>query len=336
MQNSFFVRLRERVSSVLRADRRGSRDPAPQQRVSPAVRGKSGFRRLSAASTAESAAPAPLRLTVSGEVQSERALPSGIRKNTIRIIGTEKEHMEQEITQQIIYGKNAVAEALDSDKEIDTVFIQKGAFAGNIAAMAKKRGIVVKDVSEEKLSALCGTSKHGGVAAELCAVGYSSLEEILAVSEAKGKPPFIVIADEIADPHNLGAIIRTAEAAGADGVIIPKRRSASLNATVFKTSAGAAAWIKIARVSNLVDTIKTLKKHNIWVYGMEADGTPYDKTDFSGGAAIVVGSEGFGLGRLVRESCDTVVSLPMNGRVNSLNASVSAGILMYEIAKHRK
>lgn len=244
--------------------------------------------------------------------------------------------MEQEITQQIIYGKNAVAEALDSDKEIDTVFIQKGAFAGNIAAMAKKRGIVVKDVSEEKLSALCGTSKHGGVAAELCAVGYSSLEEILADSEAKGKPPFIVIADEIADPHNLGAIIRTAEAAGADGVIIPKRRSASLNATVFKTSAGAAAWIKIARVSNLVDTIKTLKKHNIWVYGMEADGTPYDKTDFSGGAAIVVGSEGFGLGRLVRESCDTVVSLPMNGRVNSLNASVSAGILMYEIAKHRK
>ena len=244
--------------------------------------------------------------------------------------------MEQEITQQIIYGKNAVSEALNSDKEIDTVFIQKGASLGNIAAAAKKRGIVVKDVGEEKLSALCGTSKHGGVAAELCAATYSSLEDILAVSKEKGKPPFIVIADEIADPHNLGAIIRTAEAAGADGVIIPKRRSASLNATVFKTSAGAAAYIKIARVPNLVDTIKTLKKHNIWVYGMEADGAPYDKTDFSGGAAIVVGSEGFGLGRLVRESCDAVVSLPMNGRVNSLNASVSAGILMYEIVKHRR
>lgn len=244
--------------------------------------------------------------------------------------------MEKEFAQEIIYGKNAVSEALSSDKEIDTVFIQKGTSAGNIAALAKKRGVVVKDVSEEKLTALCGTPKHGGAAAELCAGEYSSLEDILAVSADKNKPPFIVIADEIADPHNLGAIIRTAEAAGADGIIIPKRRSASLNATVFKTSAGAAAWIKVARVPNLVDTIKTLKKHNIWVYGMEADGSPYDKIDFSGGVAIVVGSEGFGLGRLVRESCDAVVSLPMNGRVNSLNASVSAGILMYEVVKYRK
>ena len=244
--------------------------------------------------------------------------------------------MEKEFTQQIIYGKNAVSEALNSDKEIDTVFIQKGTAAGGIVSAAKRRGIVVKDVSEEKLSALAGTSKHGGVAAELCACEYASLEDILAVSKEKGAAPFIVIADEIADPHNLGAIIRTAEAAGADGVIIPKRRSASLNATVFKTSAGAAAWIKVARVSNLVDTIKLLKKHNIWVYGMEADGEPYDKTDFSGGVAVVVGSEGFGLGRLVRESCDAVVSLPMKGRVNSLNASVSAGILMYEVVKHRK
>lgn len=244
--------------------------------------------------------------------------------------------MEKELQQQIIYGKNAVLEALNSDKEINTIFIQKGASAGNITAAAKRRGIVIKDVSEEKLSALAGTAKHGGVAAELCACEYASLEDILAVSEEKGTPPFIVIADEIADPHNLGAIIRTAEAAGADGVIIPKRRSASLNATVFKTSAGAAAWIKVARVSNLVDTIKTLKKHNIWVYGMEADGGPYDKTDFSGAVAVVVGSEGFGLGRLVRENCDAVVSLPMNGKVNSLNASVSAGILMYEVVKHRR
>ena len=244
--------------------------------------------------------------------------------------------MEKEFTQEIIYGKNAVMEALNSDKEIDTVFIQKGASAGGIISAAKRRGIVIKDVSDEKLTALCGTAKHGGAAAELCACEYASLEDILAVSERKGLPPFIIIADEIADPHNLGAVIRTAEAAGADGVIIPKRRSASLNATVFKTSAGAAAWIKVARVSNLVDTIKTLKKHNIWVYGMEADGTPYDKTDFSGGVAIVVGSEGFGLGRLVRESCDAVVSLPMNGKVNSLNASVSAGILMYEVVKHRR
>lgn len=244
--------------------------------------------------------------------------------------------MDNEIKQQIIYGRNAVSEALSSEKEIDTIFVQRGASVGNIISAAKKRGAVVKDVSEEKLAAITGTQKHGGVAAELCACTYAELEDILGVSREKGTQPFIIIADEIADPHNLGAIIRTAEAAGADGVIIPKRRSASLNATVFKTSAGAAAWIKVARVSNLVDAIKTLKKHNIWVWGMEADGAPVDKTDFTGGTAIVVGSEGFGLGRLVRESCDGVLSLPMNGKVNSLNASVSAGILMYEVVRQRK
>ncbi|MCM1167044.1 MAG: 23S rRNA (guanosine(2251)-2'-O)-methyltransferase RlmB [Lachnospiraceae bacterium] len=243
--------------------------------------------------------------------------------------------MEKELETQIIYGKNAVSEALSSEKDVDAVFVQRGASVGNIVSAAKRRGIVVKDVSAEKLAALTGTQKHGGVAAELCACAYAELGDILGVSREKGVPPFIIIADEIADPHNLGAIIRTAEAAGADGVVIPKRRSASLNATVFKTSAGAAAWIKVARVANLVDAIKTLKKHNIWVWGMEADGAPFDKTDFTGGTAIVVGSEGFGLGRLVRESCDGVLSLPMNGKVNSLNASVSAGILMYEVVRQR-
>ena len=205
-----------------------------------------------------------------------------------------KEESMDNIERQIIYGRNSVSEALSSDKEIDTLFVQKGVQPGTIVPEAKKRGIVVKDVSAEKLSAMCGTPKHGGVAAELCAAEYAELDDILAVSEQKGTPPFIIIADEIADPHNLGAIIRSAEAAGADGVIIPKRRSASLNSTVFKTSAGAAAWIKVARVSNLVDTIKALKKRNIWVYGMEADGEPYDKTDFTGGTAIVVGSEEIG------------------------------------------
>ena len=161
------------------------------------------------------------------------------------------------------------------------------------------------------------------------------MEDILANAEQRGKPPFIIIADEIEDPHNLGAIIRTAEAAGADGLIILKRRSASLNATVFKTSAGAAAWLKVARVANLVDTIKRLKEAGVWVYGMEADGTPIAQADLSGAVALVVGSEGFGLGRLVRENCDMTLSLPMFGKVNSLNASVSAGIIMYEVVKHR-
>lgn len=234
-----------------------------------------------------------------------------------------------------IYGKNAVTETLTSGRDIDTVYVQKGAAMGNIVALAKKNGVVIKEVSDEKLTAMCGTPKHGGTAAELAAAAYSSVEDILAAAEERGKPPFIIIADEIEDPHNLGAIIRTAEAAGADGVIIPKRRSASLNATVFKTSAGAAAWLRVARVPNLVDTMKRLKEKGVWIYGMEADGTPYDKADLSGAVALVIGSEGFGLGRLVRENCDMILSLPMFGKVNSLNASVSAGILMYEVVKRR-
>ena len=146
----------------------------------------------------------------------------------------------------------------------------------------------------------------------------------------------IIICDEIEDPHNLGAIIRTAETSGADGVIIPKRRSAGLNATVFKTSAGAASYVPVARVSNLVETINDLKKKNIWVYGAEADGQPFHKADLSGAVALVIGSEGFGLGRLVRESCDMILSIDMYGKVNSLNASVSGGILMYEVVRHRR
>lgn len=235
----------------------------------------------------------------------------------------------------LIYGRNAVTETLSSGRELDTLYVQKGASLGKIVSLAKQRGVVVKELSDERLTAMCGTSKHGGVAAELAAASYSTVEDILAAAKERGKPPFIIIADEIEDPHNLGAIIRTAEAAGADGLIIPKRRSASLNATVFKTSAGAAAWLKVARVPNLVDAIKRLKEQGVWVYGMEADGTPYDKADLSGAVALVIGSEGFGLGRLVRENCDMILSLPMNGKVNSLNASVSAGILMYEVVKHR-
>ncbi|MGN0611805.1 MAG: 23S rRNA (guanosine(2251)-2'-O)-methyltransferase RlmB [Ruminiclostridium sp.] len=244
--------------------------------------------------------------------------------------------MEAASKEETIYGKNAVTEALKAERPIDTVYLLKNAQGMNqIVALAKKQGIVIKDVSEDKLKAMCG-DKHGGTAAVMSAVTYCTVDDILENAEKKGKPPFIIICDEIQDPHNLGAIIRTAEASGADGVIIPKRRSATVNSTVFKTSAGAAAWVKIARVSNLVDTIKTLKKHGVWVYGAEADGTPIDKADLSGAVALVIGSEGFGLGKLVRENCDVVLSLPMFGKVNSLNASVCAGILMYEAVKYRK
>ncbi|MBO5377121.1 MAG: 23S rRNA (guanosine(2251)-2'-O)-methyltransferase RlmB [Ruminiclostridium sp.] len=239
--------------------------------------------------------------------------------------------------EQIIYGRNAVTEALLSGKTIDTVYIQKNAKGlGKIISLAKDSGAVVKDANEEKLSQLSEGGKHGGVAAVLAAAEYATVDDLLKVAEEKGEPPFLIIADEIQDPHNLGALIRTAEAAGAHGIIIPKRRSAGLTSTVYKTSAGAVNWLKVARVSNLVETINDLKKKNIWVYGAEADGQPFHKADLSGAVALVIGSEGFGLGRLVRESCDMILSIDMYGKVNSLNASVSGGILMYEVVRHRR
>lgn len=239
--------------------------------------------------------------------------------------------------EQIIYGRNAVTEALLSGKTIDTVYIQKNAKGlGKIISLAKDSGAVVKDANEEKLSQLSEGGKHGGVAAVLAAAEYATVDDLLKIAEEKGEPPFLIIADEIQDPHNLGALIRTAEAAGAHGIIIPKRRSAGLTSTVYKTSAGAVNWLKVARVSNLVETINDLKKKNIWVYGAEADGQPFHKADLSGAVALVIGSEGFGLGRLVRESCDMILSIDMYGKVNSLNASVSGGILMYEVVRHRR
>ena len=235
-----------------------------------------------------------------------------------------------------IYGRNAVMEALLSESVIDTVYIQKGAGGlGKLISAAKEKGAVIKEVSEEKLSSMT-EGKHGGVAALAAAGEYATLEDILEVSAKKGRPPFIIIADGIQDPHNLGAIIRTAEAAGADGVVIPKRRSVGLTPVVFKTSAGAASWVKVARVSNLTAAINELKKHNIWVYGAEADGEPFHKADLSGGVALVIGSEGQGLSRLVRESCDGILSIDMYGNINSLNASVSAGILMYQVVSFRR
>ena len=248
-----------------------------------------------------------------------------------------------EIETKLIYGKNPVTEALRADNDIDVIYIAKNAGGmGKILALAKEKGIVVKETAEEKLSSLipaeekAAGAKHGGVVAVMAAASYSTVEEILQAAEEKGKPPFIIAADGIQDPHNLGAIIRTAEAAGADGVIITKRRSASLTSTVYKTSAGAASWIRVARVDSLAKTLESLKKSNIWVYGAEADGIPIYKAKLDGGCCLVIGSEGYGLSRLVRETCDQVLSIDMYGHVNSLNASVSAGILIYEAVKYRR
>ena len=244
---------------------------------------------------------------------------------------------ESESNENIIFGKNPVIEAIKAGQPIDTIYISgSGAIFGKITSMAKENNIVVKNVNDQKLHQLCGSVAHQGVAAVCSCAEYSSLEDILAVSQEKGTDPFIIICDEIEDPHNLGAIIRTAESAGADGIIIPKRRSASLSQTVFKTSAGAASWIPVARVSNLASAIDELKKNNIWIYGTDADGTDYTSTDLKGGIAFVIGSEGYGIGKLIREKCDFLVSLPMSGHVNSLNASVAAGIFIYEAVRQRK
>lgn len=238
----------------------------------------------------------------------------------------------------MIIGRNAVMEALKSDKDIDTVFIQTdiGGVIGKIHALAAQSNAVIKKVSKQKLDTLCDGRNHQGVIAFACATQYASLDEILNVSKVKGTMPFIIIADEIEDPHNLGAIIRTAEACGADGIVIPKRRSAAVNSTVYKTSAGAVTNVKVARVANIVSAIKELKKNGVWIYGAEMGGTEWDKCDYTDGAALVIGSEGFGISRLIKEQCDFLISMPMLGQINSLNASVAAGILMYEIVRQRK
>lgn len=238
--------------------------------------------------------------------------------------------------ENIIIGRNPVLEALKSGEVIDTLYISSmGGVISHIVALAKDKNITVKTVSDKKLSSMCDNKSHQGVIATIGSAEYVSVEDILEVSKSKGTQPFIVICDEIEDPHNLGAIIRTCETAGVDGIIIPKRRSATLNATVRKTSAGAVSYVPVARVSNLATTIDFLKDNNIWIYGTDATGTNYTDTDLTGGIAIVIGSEGFGMGKLIKDKCDFLLSLPMCGKVNSLNASVAGGIFIYEALRQR-
>ncbi len=235
----------------------------------------------------------------------------------------------------IITGKNAVLEALKSDMTVDTVYVSPGKDLGALIKLAKEKGAVIKDVDAAKLAQIAGGKHAQGVAAQISSTAYCTVEDILEISKKKGTSPFIIICDEIEDPHNLGAIIRTAESAGADGIIIPKRRSASLNLTVHKTSAGAASHLPVARVANLPSAIENLKKNGVWVYGADMDGSLCYDTDLKGAVALVIGSEGFGMGRLVKEKCDGIVSIPMNGKINSLNASVAAGVLIYETVRQR-
>lgn len=245
---------------------------------------------------------------------------------------------ERENEKDVIFGRNSVAEAIKSGRPLDSVMVARGDRSGSIpkiVADAKKAGIVIKEVDSKKLDFICGHNNHQGIAAMGAVKEYSSVEDIFATAEERNESPFIIICDEIEDPHNLGAIIRTAEAAGAHGVIIPKRRSASLSFTVAKTSAGAVEFMHVARVTNIPQTIDELKKRGVWVYCADMDGEPFYKSNLKGAIALVIGSEGNGVGRLVKEKCDVTLSMPMKGKINSLNASVAAGILMYEVSRQR-
>ena len=244
-----------------------------------------------------------------------------------------------EIRNEIVEGRNAVIEALRAGRAIDKLYISRGEVdktLGHIASKAREKGVVVVECDRRKLDFMSQTHAHQGVIA-VCAVReYCSVDDILAIAAERGEAPFVIVCDEISDGHNLGAIIRSAECAGAHGVIIPKRRSAGLTAVVDKASAGAAEHMAIARVPNLPAVIRDLKGRGLWIYGTAADGaSDLWHTDFRGPLALVIGSEGDGMGRLVAESCDYIVSLPMKGRLSSLNASAAAAITMYEILRQR-
>lgn len=250
--------------------------------------------------------------------------------------GTVRE--EGHLQEDIIAGRNAVAEALRAGRALDSVLLAKGDRDGALGALAARcrgRGIPVKEVDARRLDSLCGPH-HQGIAAIAACKEYATLDDLFALAESRGEPPFFIVCDELEDPHNLGAVLRTAEAAGVHGVVIPKRRSAGLTATVYKASAGAVEYVPVARVANITEALREMKKRGVWVYGLDMDGETWCAADLSGPAALVVGSEGHGIGRLVREQCDFILSLPMYGRINSLNASVACGIVLYEAARQRR
>jgi len=242
--------------------------------------------------------------------------------------------------EDLIEGRNAVTEALRAGRPIDKIFVARGdtdRTLGHIVARAKEAGIVVAEADRRKLDAMSATGAHQGVVALAAVREYCSVDDILALARERGEDPFVIVCDEIADPHNLGAILRTAECAGVHGVIIPKRRSAGLTAVVDKASAGAAEHMLVARVPNIPAALKELKEQGLWVYGTAANASgALWKVDMKGPVCLVIGSEGFGMGRLVADSCDFTVSIPLLGKVTSLNASAAAAIMIYEVLRQRR
>lgn len=245
---------------------------------------------------------------------------------------------QEPVREDVVAGRNAVAELLRAGRPVDSLLVAKGERTGSVAALlarCRDRGIPIKEVDSRKLDSLCGPH-HQGVAALAACKAYATLDALFDAAEKNGEPPFFIVCDELEDPHNLGAVLRTAEAVGAHGVIIPKRRSAGLTTAVYKASAGAAEYVPVVRVANITETLRELKKRGVWIYGLDMDGESWCRADLKGAIALVVGSEGRGMSRLVREQCDFILSLPMRGQVNSLNASVACGIVLYEAARQRQ
>ena len=244
-----------------------------------------------------------------------------------------------ELSEGLVEGRNAVTEAIRSGRAINKVFLADGdtdKALGRLAAMAKEAGAVVVRIDRRKLNDMSPTGAHQGIIASVAAHEYATVEDMLSAARERGEAPLLVVCDELSDPHNLGAIIRTAECAGAHGVIIPKRRSVGLTAVVGKASAGALEYMPVARVSNITATLRDLKKQGVWVFGTAADGAvSLHNADLKGAAAIVIGNEGVGMSRIVAEECDFKVSIPMKGRISSLNASAAAAILLYEAVRQR-
>ncbi|MBS4534021.1 23S rRNA (guanosine(2251)-2'-O)-methyltransferase RlmB [Clostridium sp. D2Q-14] len=238
-----------------------------------------------------------------------------------------------------IEGRNPVIESLKSGRDIEKIFIQDGNKSGSInkiKKMAKDKGIMVQYIHKNKIQSMANTVSHQGVIALVSSHNYKSLEDIFKLAKDKGEEPFIVILDEIKDPHNLGSIMRTAECVGAHGIIIPKRRSVGLTATVAKTSAGAIEYMPVVKVSNIANIIDVLKDEGLWIYGADMSGKEnYYNTKLTGAIGLVIGSEGSGMSRLVKEKCDVLVKIPMKGKVSSLNASVAGSIIMYDILRQR-
>ncbi len=245
----------------------------------------------------------------------------------------------RELPEDVLIGRNAVTEALKAGRGVNKLLLAEGDKEGSISeivALAKERGIIIQSVERGKIEAIAGGLRHQGVLAYVSPVAYVEVEDILKAAEAKGEAPFLLLLDELEDPHNLGALLRTADATGVHGVLIPKRRSVPLTATVAKTSAGAIEYVPVARIGNIAQTIKKLKDKGFWVAGADMDGSQnYYEADLTGPLVLVVGSEGKGMGRLTKEQCDFIVRMPMVGRINSLNASVAGSILMYESMRQR-